>query len=156
LPRCSQSTIIGIASYMSQEQTQGQRSTTAPTSSRRACSSIPLLTGETLRRHRGRREKIIQDDPVWPSTCSTSRPTSTASRARARQGARAPLPERGKFRVAEALAAGQPPEDAKWRPPPTIASPRQPPGVRGSGTGTSSEAEKEFWNEVKDSSDPRT
>src|SRR6185436_21117157 len=62
----------------------------------------------------------------------------------------------GKFAESlKRLAAGKPPEDADVPPPPTAASAQAAAAAAAaSSTGTSSEAEKEFWNEVKDSTDP--
>ena len=143
-------TVIGTPSYMSPEQIQGQ-----PVDRRTDIFSAgvvfyQLLTGQ--KPFEGTQwalaKKIIQDDPVWPSTLVQI--PAAIDRVVARALAKAPENRYQTARsFAESLkrvAEGKPPED----PDEVLPSPSAAPAPRT----ISSEAETEFWNEVKDSDDP--
>jgi serine/threonine-protein kinase len=91
-------------------------------------------------------KKIIQDDPVWPSKIMDIPPV--IDRVVGRALAKAPEQRYQTARAfAEAIkrvAEGKPPED------PNEVLPEAPAAAGAAG----SEAETEFWNEVKDSADP--
>jgi hypothetical protein len=93
-------------------------------------------------------KKIIQDDPVWPSALIEV--ADTFDRVVARALAKEPdhrYPNAKKFAEdLKRLAAGKEPEA------PSLSAPK--PEAAPASNSTISEAEKEFWNEVKDSSDP--
>ncbi len=142
-------TVIGTPSYMSPEQTQGQ-----PIDNRTDLFSIgvmfyQLLTGKKPFEGTGfaLQKKIIQDDPVWPSQLIEVPPTfdRVVSRALAKEPADR-YPSAKKFAEdLKRLAEGKEPEAPAIAP---AARPGTPAAV------APSEAEKEFWNEVKDSKDP--
>jgi len=141
--------IIGTPSYMSPEQTQG-----APIDHRTDLFSTgvmfyQLLTGKKPFEGTGYalQKKIIQDDPVWPSQLIEV--PDTFDRVSARALAKEPdhrYPSAKKFAEdLKRLAAGKEPEA------PALSAPK--PAAAPSNTAVT-EAEKEFWNEVKDSTDP--
>jgi serine/threonine protein kinase len=144
--------IIGTPAYMSPEQTQGQ-----PIDHRTDLFSAGILfyqlltgnkpfdgTGWTLAK------KIIQDDPVWPSTLLEV-PT-TFDRVVARALAKDP---EQRYQTAKKfaedlkkLAAGKEPEA------PPIAAPKPAAAPAAAAAAVNNEADKEFWEGVKDSDDP--
>jgi serine/threonine-protein kinase len=142
-------TIIGTPSYMSPEQIQGQK-----IDGRSDIFSAGIIFYQLLTWKKpfegtqwALQKKIIEDDPVWPSKI-VEIPTEldrVVARALAKQ------PERRyqtAQKFAEALqrcARGQAPEDPNevLAAPSPNAAPVQ-----------ASEAEKEFWDGVKDSDDP--
>jgi serine/threonine protein kinase len=141
-------TIIGTPSYMSPEQIQGQAVDRRTDIFAAGIVFYQFLTGR--KPFEGTQwalaKKIIQDDPVWPS--AVVQIPQAIDRVVARALAKAP---EHRYQTARSFAAslkriaeGKPPEDPAEAPPPSAATPL-PPG---------SEAEKEFWNEVKDSDDP--
>ena len=143
-------TILGTPSYMSPEQTQG-----APIDHRTDLFSAgvmfyQLLTGKKPFEGTGfaLQKKIIQDDPVWPSQLIEV--PDTFDRVVARALAKEPdqrYPSARKFAEdLKRLAAGKEPEAPKLNAP--------KPAAAATSTGAGGEAEKEFWNEVKDSQDP--
>ena len=141
--------IIGTPAYMSPEQTQGQ-----PIDHRTDLFSAGILfyqlltgskpfdgTGWTLAK------KIIQDDPVWPSTLLEV--SNTFDRVVARALAKDP---EQRYQTAKKfaddlkkLAAGKEPEA------PPIAAPKP---AAAPAPAANNEADKEFWEGVKDSDDP--
>jgi serine/threonine-protein kinase len=142
--------IIGTPSYMSPEQTQG-----APIDHRTDLFSAgvmfyQLLTGKKPFEGNGfaLQKKIIQDDPVWPSALIEV--ADTFDRVVARALAKEPdhrYPNAKKFAEdLKRLAAGKEPEA------PVLSAPKPDPAP--ASNSAISEAEKEFWNEVKDSTDP--
>jgi len=143
--------IIGTPAYMSPEQTQGQ-----PIDHRTDLFSAGILfyqlltgskpfdgTGWTLAK------KIIQDDPVWPSTLLEV--PNTFDRVVARALAKDPeqrYQSAKKFADdLKKLAAGKEPEA------PPLAAPK-PAGAPAGAAAANNEADKEFWEGVKDSDDP--
>ena len=146
--------MIGTPSYMSPEQVQGQ-----PIDRRTDVFSAGILFYQLLT---GRKpfegtgwalaKKIIQDDPVPASTLVQIPPDLDRVIARAlAKSLDYRYPTARAF--AEALrrvAEGKPPEDPEATVPiPSATAPAPAAGAR-----RSSEAELEFWNEVKDSDDP--
>jgi len=143
-------TIIGTPSYMSPEQIQGQTLDRRTDIFSAGVLFYQLLTGQ--KPFEGAQwalaKKIIQDDPAWPSTL-VQIPTAI-DRVVARALAKAP---EHRYQNARSFAAslrrileGKPPEDPDEVHPSPSASPAP--------STISSEAETEFWNEVKDSDDP--
>jgi serine/threonine-protein kinase len=143
--------IIGTPSYMSPEQTQG-----APIDHRTDLFSAgvmfyQLLTGKKPFEGNGfaLQKKIIQDDPVWPSLLIEV--PDTFDRVVARALAKEPdhrYPSAKKFADdLKRLAEGKQPEA------PGLAAPK-PAAASPSSSRAGGEAEKEFWEEVKDSEDP--
>ena len=144
--------IIGTPAYMSPEQTQGQ-----PIDHRTDLFSAGILfyqlltgskpfdgTGWTLAK------KIIQDDPVWPSTLLEV--PNTFDRVVARALAKDP---EQRYQTAKKfaddlkkLAAGKEPEA------PPLAAPKPAAPAAAAAPAAGGEADKEFWEGVKDSDDP--
>jgi len=142
-------TIVGTPSYMSPEQIQGQPLDRRTDIFSAGVLFYQLLTGQ--KPFEGTQwalaKKIVQDDPVWPSSL-VQIPTAI-DRVVARALAKA---AEQRYQTARSFAAslkrileGKPPED-----PDEVLPPAASPASRTIG----SEAEMEFWNEVKDSDDP--
>jgi serine/threonine-protein kinase len=140
--------VIGTPSYMSPEQTQGQ-----PIDHRTDLFSAGILFYQLLTGNKpfegtgwGLAKKIIQDDPVWPSTLLEV--PNTFDRVVARALAKDPAQRyQSAKKFAEdlkKLAAGKEPEA------PPLAAPKSAAAVAAVVT----EADKEFWEGVKDSDDP--
>jgi serine/threonine-protein kinase len=131
--------MIGTPSYMSPEQIQGQAIDRRTDIFSAGILFYQLVTGR--KPFEGTQwalaKKIVQDDPQWPSTLVQVPPAIDAVAARAL--AKAPEARyqsaRGFAEDVRRLAEGKAPE--------------APSPVR-----KGSEAETEFWNEVKDSKDP--
>ncbi len=141
--------VIGTPSYMSPEQTQGQ-----PIDHRTDIFSAgivfyQLLTGQKPFEGTGwaLAKKIIQDDPVWPSALVEVPPAfdRVIARALAKQAEQRYQTARKFADDLKRLAEGKEPE----APAPASAREPSPSASRAGG-----EAEKEFWDEVKDSKDP--
>jgi serine/threonine-protein kinase len=142
--------MVGTLSYMSPEQLQGQTIDRRTDIFSAGIVFYQFLTGK--KPFEGTQwelaKKIIQDDPVWPSAIVEIPPAIDRVVARAL----AKLPEHRYQRArsfAESLkriVEGKPPED----PDEVLQSPSASPTPSTEG----SEAEVEFWNEVKDSDDP--
>jgi serine/threonine-protein kinase len=137
--------MIGTPSYMSPEQIQGQSIDRRTDIFSAGILFYQFLTGK--KPFEGGQwelaKKIVQDDPVWPSALVQIPPA--IDRVIARALAKAPEKRYQTARkFAESLKRireGKPPED----PDEVLAEPP---------AGAGSEAETEFWNEVKDSKDP--
>jgi len=145
-------TMIGTLSYMSPEQLQGQAIDRRSDIFSAGVLFYQFLTGQ--KPFEGTQwalaKKIIQDDPVWPSTIVQIPPV--IDRVVARALAKAP---EHRYQSARAFAAslkriseGKPPEDPEETVPIPVVSTAPAPSSIGS------EAEKEFWDGVKDSDDP--
>ena len=141
-------TIVGTPSYMAPEQIQGQ-----PLDGRCDIFSAGIILYQLLTWQKpftGSQwelaKKIIEDDPVWPSKLMDIPPDldKVVARALAKQAERR-YATAGQFAEAiKTVAAGKPlkdHDDVFVRP-----------GAKG--PGAPSEAEKEFWEGVKDSTDP--
>ena len=140
-------TMIGTPSYMSPEQIQGQTIDHRTDIFSAGILFYQFLTGQ--KPFEGQQwalaKKIIQDDPVWPSKLVQI--PSEIDRVVARAMAKAP---EHRYQRARAFAAslkrileGKPPEEPGEAPPQSFADSR-----------VGAEAEKEFWEGVKDSNDP--
>jgi serine/threonine-protein kinase len=143
-------TVVGTPSYMSPEQIQGQ-----PVDRRSDIFSAGIvfyqfLTGQ--KPFQGTQwelaKKIIMEDPVWPSQIVQVAPVIDRIVARAL----AKEPDH-RYQTARAFAdalkrvlEGKPPEDPNEVLPKAAGAPPMP-------KTESSEAEKEFWEEVKDSAE---
>jgi eukaryotic-like serine/threonine-protein kinase len=142
-------TMIGTPAYMSPEQIQGQAIDRRTDVFSAGVLFYQLVTGK--KPFEGQQwtlaKKIIQDDPVWPSQIAQVPPGIDDVVARAL--AKAPEQRYPSARAfADALrrvAAGKPAQD----PDETIPVPASMLKAA-----VNNEAEKEFWNEVKDSNDP--
>lgn len=142
--------MIGTPSYMSPEQIQGQTIDRRTDIFSAGVLFYQLLTGK--KPFEGTQwvlaKKIVQDDPVWPSAIVQIPPA--LDRVVARALAKAPEHRYQSARsFADSLkrvAEGKPPEDPDETIP--LSSASLAAGAKGS------EAETEFWNEVKDSRDP--
>jgi serine/threonine-protein kinase len=141
--------MIGTPSYMSPEQIQGQ-----PIDRRSDIFSAGILFYQLLTGQKpfegtqwALAKKIVQDDPVWP--CALVQLPAAIDRVVARALAKAPEHRYQSARAfADALkrvAEGKPPEDPDETVPMSSAQ---------LAAAVGSEAEKEFWSEVKDSNDP--
>ena len=141
-------TIVGTPSYMAPEQIQGQ-----PLDRRCDIFSAGIILYQLLTWQKpftGSQwelaKNIIEDDPVWPSRLMDIPPDldRVVARALAKQAERR-YATAGQFAEAiKTVAAGKPLEDHD--------DVFVRPGAKGSGA--PSEAEKEFWEGVKDSTDP--
>jgi len=146
-------TIVGTPSYMSPEQMQG-----APIDRRTDIFSAGVLFYEFLTGQKpfegtqwALAKKIIQDDPAWPSTL-VQIPVEidlVVARALAKAPEHRYQTARQFANALQRILKGQQPEDATdgLPPLPTAAQETEP-------APHDNEAEKEFWNEVKDSDDP--
>jgi serine/threonine-protein kinase len=142
--------MIGTPSYMSPEQIQGQAIDRRTDIFSAGILFYQLLTGK--KPFEGTQwalaKKIVQDDPVWPSSLVQIPPE--IDRVVARALAKAPehrYQSARRFAAAlQRIAEGKRPED------PDETVPLSPAALAAGAKG--SEAETEFWNEVKDSKDP--
>jgi eukaryotic-like serine/threonine-protein kinase len=144
--------MIGTPSYMSPEQIQGQVIDRRTDIFSAGILFYQFLTGQ--KPFEGTQwalaKKIVQDDPVPPSALVPGLPAAidrVVARALAK-GAEARYQSAASFASAlRRVAAGKPPEDPDETVPHAASAPA-PAAAQGS------EAETEFWNEVKDSEDP--
>jgi len=145
-------TVIGTPSYMSPEQTQGQALDHRTDLFSTGVMFYQLLTGRKPFEGTGfaLQKKIIQDDPVWPSQLIEVPPTF--DRVVARALAKEPddrYPTAKKFADdLKKLAAGKEPEA------PPLAAPKAAAPAAPAAPAAGGEADKEFWEGVKDSDDP--
>jgi len=145
-------TVIGTPSYMSPEQTQGQAIDHRTDLFSAGVMFYQLLTGKKPFEGTGfaLQKKIIQDDPVWPSQLIEVPPAFDRVVARAR--AKEPddrYPTARKFAEdLKKLAAGKEPEA------PPLVAPKAAAPAAPSAPAAGGEADKEFWEGVKDSDDP--
>jgi eukaryotic-like serine/threonine-protein kinase len=142
--------MIGTPSYMAPEQIQGQTIDRRTDVFAAGVLFYQLLTGQ--KPFEGMQwalaKKIVQDDPLWPSSLVQTPPE--IDRVVARALAKAPehryQSARGFADALRRIAAGKPPEDPDETVP--ISTAALAAAAKGS------EAETEFWNGVKDSDDP--
>lgn len=132
-------TIIGTPSYMSPEQIQGQALDRRTDIFSAGIVFYQLLTWQKPFEGSqwGLAKKIIEDDPVWPSSIVQIPPEidRVVARALAKQPERRYQSARKFAEALQRILEGKPPEE---------------PGEVVQAT----EAEKEFWDGVKDSDDP--
>jgi len=142
-------TIIGTPSYMSPEQVQGQALDRRTDIFSAGIIFYQLLTWQ--KPFQGTQwelaKRIIEDDPVWPSTIMQIPPEidRVVARALAKQPERRYQTARKFAEAIQRIAAGKPPEEPGEVAIEPVSAPAS--GVKG-------EAEKEFWDGVKDSDDP--
>jgi serine/threonine-protein kinase len=138
-------TIVGTPSYMSPEQIQGQTLDRRTDIFSAGIIFYQLLTWQ--KPFEGTQwalaKKIIEDDPVWPSSIVQipSEIDRVVARALAKQPERRYQTARKFAEALQRILDGKPPEE-----PGELVSP--------SLSGEATEAEKEFWDGVKDSGDP--
>jgi serine/threonine protein kinase len=143
---------IGTPSYMSPEQIQGQQLDRRTDIFSAGIVFYQLLTGKKpfeSGSQFGLQAKIVQEDPVWPSRVVQVAPEF--DRVMARALAKEPDKRyKSARKFAEALKRileGKPPEEPGEAP---VAVP----GAEAADDASGSEADVEFWNDVKDSSEP--
>jgi len=150
-------TVVGTPSYMSPEQIQGQ------TIDRRTdifSAGIILYQFLTWQKpFEGTQwvlaTKIIQEDPVWPSQLVQVSPEldRVVARALAKQADQRYQTARQFANALKRVFSGKPAEDATDGLPP-LAAAASSAGAAAEPEVQGTEAEKEFWNEVKDSNEP--
>jgi serine/threonine-protein kinase len=148
--------VIGTPSYMSPEQTQGQ-----PIDHRTDLFSAGILFYQLLTGEKpfdgtgwGLAKKIIQDDPVWPSTILEVPPAfdRVVAKALAKEPDQRYQTARKFAEDLKRLAAGKDPEAPAIAAPQAAAS--APAAAAAPVSNAGGEADKEFWEGVKDSDDP--
>ena len=143
--------IIGTPSYMSPEQTQGQAIDHRTDLFSAGILFYQLLTGQKPFDGTGwaLAKKIIQDDPVWPSTILEVPPTfdRVVAKALGKEPDQRYQSARKFAEDLKRLAAGKEPEAPAMAPKPVAAAAAPVSNAGG-------EADKEFWEGVKDSDDP--
>ena len=143
--------VIGTPAYMSPEQTQGQTVDRRTDIFSAGILFYQILTGSKPFDGTGfaLQKKIIQDDPVWPSTLLEV--PDTFDRVVAKALAKEPEQRyQSAKEFADDLKRLVEGKDVKAPP---VASPK-PAAPSPSATSANHEAEKEFWEGVKDSDDP--
>ncbi|HEY3077240.1 MAG TPA: serine/threonine-protein kinase [Burkholderiales bacterium] len=142
--------MVGTPSYMSPEQIQGQTIDRRTDIFSAGIVFYQLLTGQ--KPFQGGQwelaKKIVQDDPVWPSTLMQIPPAidRVVARAMAKQAEHRYQRARDFAAALKRILEGKAPEDPNEAPPAGLVVPSGPP--------PGGEAEKEFWEGVKDSTDP--
>ena len=143
-------TIVGTPSYMSPEQIQGQ-----PIDRRSDVFSAGIIFYQLLtwqKPFQGTQwelaKKIIEDDPVWPSRLVQipADIDKVVARALAKQPERRYATARKFAEAIQRIAQGKPLEDHDD----VFAKPQ----AAAAKAGEPSAAEREFWNEVRESQDP--
>jgi serine/threonine-protein kinase len=153
-------TVVGTPAYMSPEQIQGQTIDRRTDIFSTGILLYELLTGK--KPFQGTQwvlqKSIVEDDPAWPSTLVQIPPEidRVVAHALAKQAERRFQSARKFADALKRILDGKAPEEPGEAPFPTKAAAPPPApakaGAAASATGT--EAEKEFWDEVKDSTDP--
>ena len=150
-------TVVGTPAYMSPEQIQGE-----PIDSRTDIFSAGIILYQFLTGQKpfegtqwALAKKIIQDNPVWPSKL-VQIPNSidrVVARALAKKPEARYQSARSFADALQRILEGKPPEDPNevlTQPVPLAVASAPAPRAQQQGT----EAEMEFWREVKDSDDP--
>jgi serine/threonine-protein kinase len=145
--------MVGTPSYMSPEQIQGQ-----PIDRRTDIFSAGIIFYQFLTGQKPfegtqfvLQQKIVMEDPVWPSSIVQvpSEFDRVVARALAKEVEQRYQTARGFADSLKRILEGKPPEDPdEVLSQPLPAAPPPPPGAQ------NNEAEAEFWQEVKDSDDP--
>ena len=145
--------MVGTPSYMSPEQIQGQQVDRRTDIFSAGIIFYQFLTGQ--KPFEGTQfalqQKIVQDDPVWPSSLVQVPPEydRVIARALAKDVEQRYQSARAFAAALQRLLEGKPPEDPQEvLAKPLPAMPQPAPAAQ------ESEAETEFWAEVKDSDDP--
>ena len=144
--------VIGTPAYMSPEQTQGQ-----PIDHRTDIFSAGILFYQILTGNKpfdgtgfALQKKIIQDDPVWPSTLLEVPDTfdRVVGKALAKEPDQRYQTAKKFADDLKKIAAGKEPEA------PPVAAPKPAAAAAPAAAPVNNEADKEFWEGVKDSDDP--
>jgi serine/threonine-protein kinase len=147
--------VVGTPSYMSPEQVQGQKVDGRTDIFSAGIIFYQFLTGR--KPFEGSQfalqQKIVMEDPVWPSAIVQVPPEfdRVVARALAKDADQRYQRARDFAAALKRILEGKPPEDPDEvlaRPLPAAPQPAAGAVVQ------ESEAEAEFWNEVKDSNDP--
>lgn len=147
--------VIGTPAYMSPEQIQGQKADGRSDIFSAGIIFYQFLTGQ--RPFEGTQfllqQKIVMEDPVWPSSIVQVPPEfdRVIARALAKDVEQRYQRARDFGDALKRILEGKPPEDPNEvlaKPLPAIPPPPPPRSTPGG------EAEKEFWEDVKDSDDP--
>jgi serine/threonine protein kinase len=145
--------VVGTPSYMSPEQIQGQTVDRRTDIFSAGIIFYQYLTGQ--KPFEGTQfvlqQKIVMEDPVWPSSIVQVPPEfdRVVARALAKEVEQRYQSARGFADALKRILEGKPPEDPdEVLAKPLPAAPASAPGTHGG------EAEKEFWEGVKDSDDP--
>jgi serine/threonine-protein kinase len=147
-------TVVGTPSYMSPEQIQGQKVDHRTDIFSAGIVFYQFLTGK--KPFEGTQwelaKKIIMEDPVWPSQIMQLPPEidRVVARALAKEPEQRYQSARAFADALKRILAGKPPED----PDEVLAKPLPVPTVAAAQHAAGGEAEREFWEEVKDSDDP--
>jgi len=144
-------TMVGTPAYMSPEQTQGQKVDRRSDIFSAGILFYEMLTGKKPFEGTqwGLAKKIIEDDPAWPSTVVQIPPAidRIVARALAKEPeVRYQTAKRFSEAMQRVLEGKEPEAEGESMPPPFNAPPPA--------SAPASEAETEFWNEVRESSDP--
>ncbi|MSQ64722.1 MAG: serine/threonine protein kinase [Betaproteobacteria bacterium] len=146
--------VVGTPSYMSPEQIQGQTVDRRTDIFSAGIIFYQFLTGK--KPFEGTQfvlqQKIVMEDFVWPSSIVQVPPEfdRVVARALAKEVEQRYQTARGFADALKRILEGKPPEDPNEvlaKPLPAVPPPPEPSVSVG-------EAEKEFWEEVKDSEDP--
>jgi serine/threonine protein kinase len=145
--------MVGTPSYMSPEQIQGQKADRRSDIFSAGIIFYQFLTGKKPFEgtQYALQQKIVMEDPVWPSAIVQVPPEydRVIARALAKDVDQRYQTARAFGDALKRILAGKPPED----PDEVLAKPLAMPAAA-EAQGHGSEAEKEFWEEVKDSEDP--
>jgi len=146
--------MVGTPSYMSPEQVQGQKVDGRSDIFSAGIIFYQFLTGQ--KPFEGSQfalqQKIVMEDPVWPSAIVQVPPEfdRVVARALAKDVEQRYQHARDFAAALKRILEGKPPED----PNEVLAKPLPVPPPQAAPSAQQSEAEKEFWEEVKDSDDP--
>jgi serine/threonine-protein kinase len=141
-------TVVGTPAYMSPEQIQGQKVDGRSDIFSAGILFYQFLTGK--KPFEGSQfvlqQKIVMEDPVWPSQVVQVSPVidRVVARALAKEPDQRYQTARAFADALKRILEGKPPEDPNEVLPKSATPPPVP-------KTESSEAEKEFWEEVKDS-----
>jgi len=152
--------VIGTPSYMSPEQIQGMPIDRRSDVFSAGAVFYQLLTGKKpfeAGNQWGLQAMIITEDPVWPSRLVQIPPEidRVVAKALAKEPDKRYATARKFAEALDRVLHGKPPEEAGEAPIQlTTVAPAKAAAAPAAAPAQSDEAEKEFWNEVKDSEDP--
>ena len=150
--------MVGTPSYMSPEQVQGQTIDRRTDVFSAGIVFYEFLTGK--KPFEGTQfvlqKKIVEDDPAWPSTLAEVPPEldRVVARALAKEPEKRYQSARKFADALKRVLEGKPPEEPGEAPIMLKSAAAAPAPAAAATVAPGGEAEKEFWNEVKDSSDP--